>query len=134
MKILQVGDKVMRRRTIGVAEVTMFAELVGDNNPIHSDLVAANAAGFAGPIAHGMVAGSLFSEILGNELPGPGSVYLEQSFKFLAPVYVPSEVELVVEVVAIRADQKIVTVRTTCVDHQGTLCLDGQAVLLRRSI
>ena len=134
MKLWQVGDKVTRRRTVGHQEIALFSSLVGDLNPIHSDPLVAREAGFAGPIAHGMVAGSLFSEILGNELPGPGSVYLQQFFKFLAPVYMPSEIDLCVEVIAVREDQKIITVRTTCANSAGDLCVDGEAVLLRRQV
>ncbi len=119
---------------VGPEEVGLFARLVGDENPIHSDAGAAQAAGFLGPIAHGMVAGSLFSEILGNELPGPGSVYLEQTFRFLQPIYIPTTIDIVVEVVAIREDQKIVTVRTYCLDGNGRICVDGEAKLLRRGV
>jgi len=134
MKRWQVGDAFTEARTIGPAEVALFCDLVGDHNPIHFSENAARAAGFSGPIAHGMVAGSLFSQILGNHLPCPGSVYLQQSFNFSAPIYIPSDVRLTVEVVAVRSDQKIITVRTTCYDVDGVVCLDGEAVLLRRDI
>jgi 3-hydroxybutyryl-CoA dehydratase len=111
-----------------------FASFVGDRNPIHHDEAVAKAAGFRAPIAYGMVAGSMFSEILGNELPGPGAVYASQDFKFLSPIYVGDEVELRVEVVEVRADQRVVRVRTTCHDQDGVLCIDGHAVLIRRPV
>ena len=133
MKYWKVGDRVSRKRFIGSADVQAFAAIVGDKNPIHSDTRAALLAGFERPIAHGMIAGSFFSDILGNDLPGPGSIYLEQTFKFLAPVYVGSEVELVVEVLSVRDDQKIIRVLTSCTSDM-VLCLTGEAVLLRRSI
>lgn len=132
MKSWRVGDSFTRSRFVGETEIDLFCKLVGDYNPIHSDLDAAKAAGFEGPIAQGMIAGSLFSEILGNELPGPGSVYLEQRFKFLGPIYLGTEVSLTVEVISVRPDQKIVTVRTTCVDSTGKVLIDGEAVLLRK--
>lgn len=119
---------------IGQVEVDLFASLVGDNNPIHSDPEAARAAGFDAPIAYGMVAGSLFSEILGNQLPGPGAIYLEQSFKFLAPIYIGSEITFIVEVLSVRADQKIIQVSTSCRDQTGCICIQGTATLLRRDI
>lgn len=134
MKSWSVGDSVARSRIVGKAQIDLFCQLVGDYNPIHSEMDAAKAAGFEGPIAQGMIAGSLFSEILGNELPGPGSVYLEQSFKFLAPIYLETEVNLQVEVISVRPDQKIVKVRTTCSDCTGKLLIDGEAVLLRRQL
>ena len=76
MKFWNVGDQVTRCRIVGNEQINLFCRLVGDDNPIHHDAVAAKASGFDAPIAHGMIAGSLFYEILGNELPGPGSVYL----------------------------------------------------------
>lgn len=134
MKAWKVGDRVEKRRTVGASEVGLFSTLVGDNNPIHSDPDAARAAGFDAPIAYGMVAGSMFSEILGNDLPGPGSVYVEQSFKFLAPIYIGTEIVLAVEVVEARSDQKVIRVATTCRDASGRTCISGEAVLLRRNI
>lgn len=134
MRFLQVGDAARRMRLVDAGVMRTFGALVGDDNPIHHDADAARAAGFAAPIAHGMVAGSMFSEILGNELPGYGAVYASQEFKFLAPIYVGDEVELVVEVIDIRPDQRVVKVRTTCLNRDGQLCIDGSAVLIRRSL
>ena len=132
MKAWKPGDSVSVRRLVGPGEIESFVKLSGDGNPIHTDPTAARAAGFDGPIAHGMIAASMFSGLLGNDIPGPGSIYLQQSFKFLAPVYVPSEVVLVVDVVRVREDQKIITVRTRCFSGSGELCIDGEATLLRR--
>jgi acyl dehydratase len=134
MKVWKVGDSASVRRLIGPDEIDSFVKLSGDNNPVHTDPAAARAAGFDGTIAHGMIAGSMFSGLLGNDIPGPGSIYLQQNFKFLAPVYVPSEVVLVVDVVAVREDQKIITVRTRCFAESGELCVDGEAILLRRAV
>lgn len=134
MKELAVGDFAVRTKVVDAAAMRLFGELVGDLNPIHHDPEAAQAAGFRAPIAYGMVAGSLFSEILGNELPGPGAVYGSQSFRFLAPIYVGDQVELRVEVVEVRKDQRVVTVRTTCALQSGSLCIDGEAVLIRRRV
>lgn len=134
MKTWTVGDRVRREVSIGAEEISLFSSLVGDLNPIHYSPEAARAAGFKAPIAHGMIAGSLFSEVLGNELPGPGSVYLEQRFKFLAPLYMPTQATILVEVVSVRSDQKIITVRTACFDEDEILCVDGEAILLRRAV
>lgn len=131
---LAVGDSASRRRIIDTAVMGAFASFVGDRNPIHHDEAVARAAGFRAPIAYGMVAGSMFSEILGNELPGHGAVYASQEFKFLSPIYVGDEVELRVEVVEVRADQRVVRVRTTCRNQDGELCVDGHAVLIRRPV
>lgn len=134
MNPLEVGDFAVRRLLVDADVMSRFARLVGDENPIHSDPEAARSAGFKAPIAYGMVAGAMFSEILGNRLPGPGAVYASQSFRFVAPVYVGDEIELKVEVVKVREDQRVVTVRTTCTTTDGRLCVDGEAVLVRRTI
>jgi len=134
MRDLSVGDIACRKRVVDVSAMSLFGALVGDQNPIHHNEGAARAAGFKGPIAYGMVAGSLFSEILGNELPGPGAVYASQSFKFLSPIYVGDEIELRVEVVEVRKDQRVIKVRTTCHASDGSVCVDGEAVLIRRPL
>ena len=131
---MSIGDFAVRTKVVDATAMRLFGELVGDLNPLHHDIEAAQAAGFKAPIAYGMVAGSLFSEILGNELPGPGAVYGSQSFRFLAPIYVGDEVELRVEVIEVRKDQRVVKVRTTCALKDGSLCLDGEAVLIRREL
>lgn len=129
----KVGDRVVRRRHIGTQEVQKFADSVGDHNPIHFDDLAAQKAGFRRRIAHGMIASSMFSDILGNELPGPGSVYASQTLRFLAPILVPSDIELVVELIRVREDKPVVTVRTVC-RSEGDICIDGEAVLVVRSL
>ena len=134
MTPLKVGDRAVRRHIVGPDAMRLFSALVGDNNPIHHDREAAQNAGFRSPIAYGMVVGSLFSEILGNQLPGAGSVYAEQSFKFLAPIHVGEEVVLSVEVISVEKDGRVVTVRTLCLDSNEQICVDGEAVLIRRSI
>lgn len=134
MTPLRVGEFAECKRLVDSEVMGHFAQMVGDRNPIHHDREAARAAGFNGPIAYGMVAGSMFSEILGNHLPGPGAVYASQSFRFLAPVYVGDEIELRVEVINVRDDQRVVTVRTTCTASDGRLCIDGEATLIRRAI
>jgi len=132
MTILKVGDCAIRKRAIDRAAMDAFGAMVGDRNPIHHDEAAARAAGYKAPIAYGMVAGSMFSEVLGNQLPGPGAVYASQDFRFVAPLYLGDEVELRVEVTEVRPDQRVVKVRTTCVNQHGELCIDGNAVLIRR--
>ena len=129
-----IGDRVTRTRRIGDQEVSLFAELVGDYNSIHFSDDAARAAGFQGRIAHGMIASSMLSEILGTELPGPGSVYLSQTLSFRAPILIPSEVTLDVEITAVREEKNIYTLSTTCTLADGTVCIAGEALILKRKI
>jgi len=125
---LSVGQRATLRRTFTMDDVLAFATLSGDMNPIHLDPEYARRTPFGRPIVHGILTASLLSNLLGEELPGPGSIYLGQSLKFLLPVYVGEEVIVAVEVTDIREDKPIVTLRTTVSTADG-VALDGEAVV-----
>jgi acyl dehydratase len=76
-----------------------------------------------------MLVASLFSGLLGKELPGEGSIYLGQSLRFVAPVYPGDELTAMVEITNIREDKPILTMRTTCVNADGTVVIEGEAVV-----
>lgn len=92
-----IGQRVERVRRIRPEDVKAFADLADDHNPVHLDATFAATTRFGRPVAHGMLTGSLFSGILGMEFPGPGTVYLSQTLRFLAPVFVGDEVVVSVE-------------------------------------
>ena len=125
----KVGDKVSVTKTFTQEEVRRFSELSLDANPIHLDPAYAGETVFGRRIVHGMLAASLFSGLLGNELPGEGSIYLGQSLRFTAPVFPGDELTATVEVTNIREDKPIVTLRTTCVNAEGTVVIEGEAVV-----
>jgi 3-hydroxybutyryl-CoA dehydratase len=77
-----------------------------------------------------MLTGSIISAILGNDLPGHGTVYLGQEFKFKAPVFIGDTITAMVELVKFREDKRIATFYTTCTNQDGILVLDGEAVVL----
>src|SRR6202023_2143859 len=83
-----VGTRAQRIRTISEIDLVAFAQVSGDHNPLHLDPQSAAQTPFGGRIAHGFLTASLISAIVGTELPGPGSIYLGQTLKFLAPVRV----------------------------------------------
>jgi len=87
MDELKMGQSASYTKTITETDVKLFAELSGDSNPVHLDDDFAKNTIFKGRIAHGMLCGSLISTVLGMYLPGPGSIYLKQELKFMAPVY-----------------------------------------------
>ena len=87
MDELKMGQSASYTKTITESDVKLFAELSGDSNPVHLDDDFAKNTIFKGRIAHGMLCGSLISTVLGMYLPGPGSIYLKQELKFMAPVY-----------------------------------------------
>ena len=93
---LEIGMQRALARTIEVRHIELFAELSGDMNPVHLDHAYALDTVFGGRIAHGMLTAALISAVIGEQLPGHGTVYLGQTLKFRAPVVRP-EVAVVVE-------------------------------------
>ncbi|HEX6481584.1 MAG TPA: MaoC family dehydratase [Ktedonobacteraceae bacterium] len=124
-----IGTRAERIRTITEADIVGFAEVSGDHNPLHLDPHYAAQTPFGGRIAHGFLTASIISAILGTDLPGPGSIYLGQTLRFLAPVRIGDTVTAGVEVIALREDKRIVTLRTDCVIQDGTLVLTGEATV-----
>jgi 3-hydroxybutyryl-CoA dehydratase len=127
---LEIGALASRAKTITDADILAFAQASGDYNPIHLDDAYAARSQFGRRIAHGMLTASLVSAVLGNDLPGPGSVYLGQDLKFKAPVYVDDTITATVELIKYRPERRIATFRTTCTKQDGTLVLEGEAVVI----
>lgn len=131
---LKVGDAATRSRTITDEDIRAFAELTGDRNPVHLDDEYAAGTRFGRRIAHGMLAASLISATLANELPGRGSVYLGQSLRFVAPVLPGDTVTARVEVTKVREDKPIVTLETVCTNQRGERLIEGEAVVMLTAV
>lgn len=127
---LTVGDGAEVSKTINEEDVRAFAELTGDRNPVHLDEEYAAATRFGRRIAHGMLGASLISTVLASELPGPGSVYLSQTLRFTAPVYLGDTVTARVTVKHVREDKPVVTLETVCTNQRGERVVEGEAVVL----
>ena len=95
----KIGDAAWARRTITEADLINFAGISGDFNPIHTDEVFAKETVFKGRIAHGAFTASFISNVLGNQLPGPGGIYVRQDLRFLAPVRIGDTITTRVEVI-----------------------------------
>ncbi len=128
-RTIKVGDVASLTRAFSENDVRQYADLSTDRNPVHLDADFAAGTQFGQRIVHGMLVGSLFSALLGEQLPGNGSIYMGQSLQFKAPVYLDMEVTAKVEVTAIREGKPIVTLATTCTDGNGKLLLTGEAVM-----
>jgi 3-hydroxybutyryl-CoA dehydratase len=126
----KVGDAATRTRTITDEDIRAFAELSGDRNPVHLDDEYAAGTRFGRRIAHGMLAASLVSATLANELPGRGSVYLSQTLRFVAPVFPGDTVTARVAVTKVREDKPVVTLETVCTNERGEKLIEGEAVVL----
>lgn len=130
---LRVGEAAKVTRRIGEDEVRRFADLLGDRNPLHVDEDFAKTTRFGGRIAHGMLVASLISSVIGNRLPGHGTIYLSQTLRFLAPVYLGDTVTAEVQVAKIREDKHVITLETTCVNQRQETVIAGEAVVLLES-
>ena len=124
-----VGQKASVSKSFSAAEVEQFAGLSLDRNPIHLDESFAAKTVFKSRIVHGILVASLFSGILGQRMPGQGTVYLGSSIKFVGPVFVGEQVTAWVEITKIREDKPIVTLKTWCENSKGEVVIDGEAVV-----
>jgi len=126
---LSIGMEASYAKTITDEDVLAFADLSGDVNPVHlSDEFAAGTI-FKKRIAHGFLTGSLFSTVLGTKLPGPGCIYLSQSMKFRAPVYIGDEVVATLRVTGLDADKGRATLACDCA-VDGKTVIEGEAVMM----
>ncbi|MBP2027014.1 3-hydroxybutyryl-CoA dehydratase [Acetoanaerobium pronyense] len=126
---INIGDKASTQRTISESDVYLYAGITGDLNPAHIDEETSKNSMFKGRIAHGMLTAGLISGVLGMQLPGPGTIYLSQELKFTAPVKFGDTIKAEVEVVEI-IKEKIVKLKTTCTNQEGTIVLEGHATVM----
>lgn len=127
---LKVGDKASQSKVFSEQEVLDFSTLTGDKNPIHFDKEYASKSRFAQRIVQGPMVISLVGGILGTQLPGPGTIYISQETSFKKPVFIDEKLCAWVEVIKIREDKPIVTLRTWVENGQGEVVVDGTAVIL----
>ena len=126
----KVGDKATLSRTITDKDIRDFADVIGDYNPIHLDEDFALESRFGRRIAHGMWGGTLISAVLGTRLPGAGTIFLSQSLKFLAPVFLGDTITAQVTLIDIREDKPILTFETICKNQNNDICIKGEAKVL----
>ncbi|MDI9569186.1 MAG: MaoC family dehydratase [Pseudomonadota bacterium] len=126
---IKVGDAAEFTKTVTETDVYLYAGITGDLNPAHIDESYAAGTFFKGRIAHGMLTAGFISAILGMRLPGPGTIYMGQSLKFLAPVRMGDTITARVEVVETITEKNRLRLRTTCRNQEGTIVLDGEALV-----
>ena len=126
---LTVGKTAEFAKTITEADVTMFAGVTGDFNPVHIDAVAAAKTRFGGRIAHGMLSAGLISAAIANKLPGPGSIYLGQTLKFTLPVRIGDTVTATITVTEILPRRRV-KMSTICTNQNGEKVLEGEATVM----
>jgi acyl dehydratase len=113
----QVGDEYRHRFSFSQDDVIKFAEVSGDNNPIHLDAEYAAQTSFKRPIIHGHLSSSVFTRFLGTGIPGgPGSIYIKQVTEYKRPMFVDTEYEVVFRIVSIDEKRHIVEIATEIID------------------
>lgn len=129
-RMFPVGEQASFTKTVTEDDVNTFAELIGDFNPLHVDEEYARKSRFGSRIAHGAFTSGLISAVLGNELPGPGGIYLSQKIEFLAPVYFGDTITAVGEVISWRPEKRIITLKTDAYNQEQKQVATGEAMLL----
>lgn len=126
---LKVGDAAEFAKTVSESDIYLFAGITGDFNPAHLNAEYAAGTFFKKRIAHGMLAAGFISAVIGTRLPGTGTIYVGQQLKFMAPVYVGDTITARVEVAEVNAEKNRVKLKTTCSNQEGTVVLDGEALV-----
>ena len=126
---LSLGQTAAYSREVTGADIDAFAEVTGDDNPVHLDEAYAAKTRFGGRIAHGMLSAGYISTVLGSRMPGPGAIYLSQSLRFRRPVRIGDTVTATATISEIDQARARVTLKTVC-KVAGDVVADGEAVVL----
>jgi acyl dehydratase len=128
---MRVGDSASRSRAVSARDIELFTELSGDENPLHYDADLAGRSRFGGIVVQGGVTSGLLNAVVAEELPGPGSVFLEVAWRFRAPVRPGDVITARVEVTSVRQDKPVTGLATTITNQDGVVVLDGTAAVWR---
>jgi len=131
MNTPEIGTSASRTRRVTERDIVLFTEITGDRNPIHYDAELAGASRFGSVVVQGGVTSGLLNALVAEQLPGPGSVFLEVAWRFLAPVRPGDEITARATVTSVRSDKPVTTLATQVTNQAGTTVLDGTAVVWR---
>ncbi|WP_191600154.1 MaoC family dehydratase [Marinomonas algicola] len=124
-----IDQTIETTNTTTKEDVHLFAQVTGDTNPVHLDDDYAATTSFGKTIAHGMLTAGFISAAIGTRLPGPGCIYLEQSLKFRAPVFIGDTVTTRLTIVDINVRRKRLTLKTECIVNDKVV-VSGEAVIM----
>lgn len=125
---IRVGDRARRTRVVERDDIARFTDISGDRNPLHYDEELARNSRFGGIIVQGGVTSAILNAVVAEDLPGPGSVFLNVNWNFKAPVRPGDTITGEVEVLEIREDKPITKLRTTVTRDDGVVALEGEAL------
>lgn len=124
----KIGQKAQRSRTVEPRDIELFTEISGDRNPLHYDEAIAKGTSFGEIVVQGGITSAILNAVVAEDLPGPGTVFLQINWSFKAPVRPGDTITGKVEVSQVRQDKPITELRTEVVRDDGTVVLDGDAV------
>jgi acyl dehydratase len=124
----RVGDRAERTRAVTDRDIELFTDISGDRNPLHYDESAARASRFGAIVVQGGITSAILNAVVAEDLPGPGTVFLQVDWSFKAPVRPGDTITGVVEVLDVRQDKPITRLKTAVVRGDGVTALEGSAV------
>jgi 3-hydroxybutyryl-CoA dehydratase len=125
-----IGDSRSFSKTITDADIRAFAEISGDHNPIHLDEAYAAASKFGRRIAHGALITSFISNVIGNQIPGHGCIYLGSSFKFKNPTFIGDTVTATATIKSLRAERGLYVLECVCTNQDGAVLCEGESTVM----
>jgi acyl dehydratase len=123
---LEVGQTARRTQTVTADDVELYARLTGDRNPLHFDADFAARTRFGRLVAQGGIAAGMLNALVAMDLPGPGTVFMSQALKYLAPTYLGDTLTAQVEVLALKPDKPVCQLRATIRNQDGVTLLEGE--------
>jgi acyl dehydratase len=126
---LAIGQSASMVKKVTDNDVILFGHLTGDINPVHFDSEYAKNTRFKTRIAHGMLSGSLISAVLGMQLPGTGTIYINQSLNFCYPVYLDDTITVTVTVKEKKEKNRVI-LNCVCTNQNGKVVTEGQAEVI----
>ena len=126
---IRMGQSAEVVHKITADDIQKFGDLSGDYNPLHFNDEWAKTTMFGGRIAHGILTASYISTAIGMHLPGPGTIYMSQSMRFLGPVRIGDTITARVEVISLNDEKERITLKTTCTNQDSKVIMDGEALV-----
>jgi 3-oxoacyl-[acyl-carrier protein] reductase len=127
---IAIGDEARLTKKISAADVAAFASLSGDDNPLHVSTEFARRTSFQRPVAHGMLVASYVSTLIGTQLPGPGALWAQQSFRWRAPVFIDDEISFTLRVTHKSASTRTLNIAINAVNQHGHTVLEGEGTVM----
>jgi acyl dehydratase len=123
---LRVGQGARRIKTVTARDVELYAEITGDRNPLHFDADFAARTRFGGLVAQGGITAGMLNALVAMDLPGPGTVFMSQSLRYLAPTYLGDTLTAEVEVLTLKPDKPVCQLKATITNQDGTVVLEAE--------